>query len=119
MCSAAFAPAVPASGAAQRRRHYAEREREGLEIPLFGGRQCALATAVYYVEWAREYGPDPDDCRGYPVPAVTLCDLLAGSGASLLNAAGRRRCARIERQLEDHEAHAGPPEPYRFAHHYD
>jgi hypothetical protein len=112
------APAAPALGAAQRHR-FAEREREEVEVLLFGGLQYSYATALYCVEWHREYGSDPDDLRGYDSPSVTLCDLLSESGTSLLNAAGRRQCRAIERQLEEHEANHGPPVPYRFSFHYD
>ena len=117
MSSTRTAPAAPASGAAQRRRRFADREREGLEVALFGGRQCSYATAFYWVEWQREYGPD--DLRGYPVPRVTLCDLLTEAGTSLRNAAGRRQCRTIEHRLAEHEADQGPPAPYRFSHHYE
>jgi hypothetical protein len=105
-------------GAAQRPR-YADRERECVEVVLFGGRQYSYATALYCVEWERHYGPDPDDLRGYECPRVTLCDLLGEAGTSLLNAAGRRQCARIERELEEVEADFGPPERGHFFHHYD
>ena len=114
------APAAPQlRGAAQRCQLAADHEREGVEVVLFGGLQYSYATALYCVEWQREYGPDPDDCRGYDCPRVTLCDLLGEAGTSLLNAAGRRQCTRIERELEEVEADFGPPERGHFFHHYD
>lgn len=117
MRSWATPQAAPAQGAAQRRPWHSH-ERDEVEVALFGGRQYSYPTALYCVEWQREYGPDPDDCRGYLYPSVELIDLLGPNGASLLNAAGRRQCAAIARQLAEYEYEGGPPDPPSF-YHYD
>lgn len=130
MLSAVQQAAAPVAGAArprprwqprtvQERRTYADREREGMEVEVFGGSQLSIATAFYNVEWRTEYGPAPDDYRGYKVPDVQLVDLVAASGASIKNAAGRAQCRRITEQLEEYEYEGGPPEPYRPSFHYD
>ncbi len=116
MRSAAFAPAAPVSGAAQRRRPAPPEQAREVYVRLLGVESWHV-LAVYTTTWERD---EDWGGRSFARPVVELFDVLSlTSGASLRNAAGRAQCARLERQLEEQEAHAGPPEPYRFAHHYD